>query len=111
MNNAIVDYDLMVAEFERGLVATLRGHAPGETRLETWVPDSDPVSGLLNMLEAAEVGGRPALVIRVSLATFPESRHAEFVRAAVDIAAVALERQDRHVIIRATNIRAGRADG
>jgi hypothetical protein len=102
-----IDYDRMVAEFEKGLVTTLRGHAPMEEYLETWVPDADPVSGLLNMLEAAEVGGRASLDISVRLDTLPEERHGEFTREAADIAKVALEIVGDRVLIRATEIGGG----
>jgi hypothetical protein len=54
----IVDYDHHAAVFEDSLVTKLRGNVPKEKYLELWVPDADPVTGVLNMIDAAFEAGR-----------------------------------------------------
>lgn len=73
----ILDYDALVQEFEDGLVNNLRLHGVGDDFLEMWVPDPDPVKGVLNMAEAAESFGLEQISMKVSLATIPPERHAE----------------------------------
>ena len=57
MNKTEIDYEKLVKTYENSLMTTLRGHSPHDEYLATWVPDADPVNGILNMIEAAEIGG------------------------------------------------------
>jgi len=66
----ILDYDSLVAEFEHGLLNRLRGHGISTSFLELWVPDEDPVKGLLSMIEAAEAQGQSRLTIDIDAARF-----------------------------------------
>lgn len=63
-----IDYDKAAADYEASLVTKLRGHGAGSF-LENWVPDPDPVLGILNMIEAAWTDGRDELELRVSRKT------------------------------------------
>lgn len=64
-----VDYDKLVSDFEDSLVNKLRGNRPDQAYLELWVPDSDPLKGIAQMVDAAFESGLQAISIRVSLAT------------------------------------------
>jgi hypothetical protein len=84
----ILDYDALVREFEDGLVNNLRRHGVGDDFLEMWVPDPDPVLGVLNMAEAAESYGLTGVSIRVSKEMVPDSRRAELEGALAGLGAV-----------------------
>ncbi|MRG72628.1 hypothetical protein GH722_12740 [Alphaproteobacteria bacterium HT1-32] len=77
----ILDYDALVQEFEDGLVNNLRRHGVGDDFLEMWVPDPDPVKGVLNMAEAAESFGLEQISMQVSQTTIPSARHDELLKA------------------------------
>ena len=64
-----VKYEDLVAAYEQALVNVLRHHTAGQDYLELWVPDEDPVKSILNMIEAAQTAGRPAIAIDVSSRT------------------------------------------
>ncbi len=61
----LVRYEEIVSEYEEGLRTQLRGFRPAHEFLETWVHDEDPVRSILNMVEAAELGGLKALDIAI----------------------------------------------
>lgn len=85
-----LDYDALVREFEDGLVNNLRRHGVGDDFLEMWVPDPDPVLGVLNMAEAAESYGLDAVSIRVSKLMVPDERRAELEAALANLGGVAI---------------------
>jgi hypothetical protein len=62
----ILEYEVLVKEFEEALLTKLRGHgsSAGEY-LSLWVPDTDPVKSIANMAEAAHLNGHGAIHLRV----------------------------------------------
>ncbi len=74
---APIQYETLVAEFRDGLLNASRCHTASQDFLEIWVPDEDPVRGILNMAESAEAVGRPDIAVRVGLDTLPTERHGE----------------------------------
>ncbi len=76
----VIDYDRLVADFEAKLVTQLRGHGAAAAYLEMWVPDSDPVKSVLNMVEAASAYGQKELAIRLR----PGSLRQDQTRALID---------------------------
>lgn len=74
---ALIQYETLVAEFEDGLLNASRCHTASQDFLEIWVPDEDPVRGILNMAESAETVGCPDIAVRVRLDTLPVDRHGE----------------------------------
>ena len=64
-----IRYEEIVAAYERDLQTRLRGFRPQHEFLETWVHDEDPARSLLNMVEAAEMGG----LDEISIAIGPET--------------------------------------
>lgn len=70
----VLDYEALVAGFEHSLLTQLRGHSAAAPFLEGWVPDEDPVRGILNMLEAAEIAGEGTIALRVRHDTLPAGR-------------------------------------
>lgn len=60
------DYEQLVAAFNHSLNTQLRGHGSENRYLETWVPDEDPVKGILNMVESALSAGCDELRIAFS---------------------------------------------
>lgn len=60
-----ISYEEVVSAYERDLQTQLRGFRPAHAFLETWVHDADPARSLLNMVEAAELGGLERLEIDI----------------------------------------------
>lgn len=72
-----LDYEALVAAFEHSLLTQLRGHSAAAPFLEVWVPDEDPVRGLQNMFEAAEIAGERRLAVTITAASLPQDRLVE----------------------------------
>ncbi|PWC40654.1 hypothetical protein [Azospirillum sp. TSO35-2] len=77
MDISPIQYETLVAEFESGLLNALRGHGVGFDHLEIWVPDEDPVKGILNMAESAEALATPDIAVAVRRSTLPAARDGE----------------------------------
>lgn len=77
MDTSPIQYETLVAEFENGLLNALRGHGVGFDYLEIWVPDEDPVKGILNMAESAEALSTPDIAVAVRRSTLPAARDGE----------------------------------
>ena len=58
-----ISYEDIVADYEKGIQTKLRGFRPSEEFLDTWVHDEDPALSILNMVEAAQLGGVDALEV------------------------------------------------
>lgn len=64
-----MDYDKLVGAYSANLEATLRGFRPADEMLDTWVPDEDPLRGLSSLVEAAQLGGKDSVAVRVASQT------------------------------------------
>ncbi len=69
MSDDRLDYDRLVADYEAGLIDTLRGFGPAGDYLELWVPNEDVTASLINMVEAAKAAGRNGFSVRLGEAT------------------------------------------
>jgi len=98
----IVDYDRLAAIFQDSLTTKLRGNVPKEKYLELWVPDADPVTGLLNMVDAAFEAGRRSITIRVSHKILPKDRWAQLRALGLGLGGFALEDTGDALIIRSS---------
>lgn len=106
------DYDKLVDMFNQALIHTLRKHSVADSFLDFWVPDSDPVIGILSMIDSARFAGLPSLVVRVSKKTLPAGRLAEFELAAAKIGKTTIEAGAEGYLIRVSELSKDvRADG
>ncbi|HEC14420.1 MAG TPA: hypothetical protein ENI72_01550 [Rhodospirillales bacterium] len=69
MSEDRLDYDRLVADYDTGLIDTLRGFGPANDYLELWVPDEDATASLLNMIEAASAAGRDGFSVKIGQTT------------------------------------------
>jgi hypothetical protein len=60
-----IDYEAIVAQYEKDMEEKLRGFRPAHEFLEMWVHDEDPARSLLNMAEAAQTSGLEHLDIYI----------------------------------------------
>ena len=60
-----IEYEAVVSGYVQSLQTQLRNFRPAHEFLETWVHDEDPAKSLLNMAEAASLGGESSLDIAV----------------------------------------------
>ena len=63
MNNVSLAYETLVEEYEASLTTVLRGFRPSLDFVDSWVPDSNLTSSLLNLIDAAQIAGRKKLVL------------------------------------------------
>lgn len=75
----ILEYEQVVAEFESKLVTRLRKFGTDAEYLEMWVPDANPVTSILNMVESAEAFGQDEIAVRVTSNTMPPDRINELI--------------------------------
>ena len=61
----ILNYKELVSSFQARLLTQLRKHVADAEYLEMWVPDEDPITSILNMVEAAQAYGREELAVFV----------------------------------------------
>lgn len=100
-----VDYDKLVEMFHRALIHTLRKHSVAGSFLDFWVPDSDPVIGILGMVDSARLAGIRDLSIRVSGKTLPAGRVAELAQAGAGVGKFKIDAEAGGYLIRATDLR------
>lgn len=67
----LYDYDEIAKQFNQDLITKLRQHGTTVSFLELWVPDSDPVLGILGMFDAARTSGIKELSVTCSCTTLP----------------------------------------
>ncbi len=102
-----LDYEALVAAFEHSLMTQLRGHSAAAPFLEVWVPDEDPVRGLQNMFEAAEIAGERSLAVTVSNASVPHERLAEIRGIAEEFGSLTITAQGDRLLLELDGIGLG----
>jgi hypothetical protein len=65
-----IDYDELVSNYHENLLTVLRGFSAGSAFLDTWVPDSDDHTSLLNLVESAHAAGLAALSVEIGSVTW-----------------------------------------
>ncbi len=63
-----IDYEQLVADYNTSLNSVLRGFRPKYDFLELWVPDSDPIRSVKNLVESARDQGQQSLSLYFSAA-------------------------------------------
>ncbi|CAK0759235.1 conserved hypothetical protein [uncultured Gammaproteobacteria bacterium] len=91
MDGSPIQYEALVARFAEGLLTSLRGHGVELDFLETWVPDEDPVKGILNMAESAGAAGVDALAVAVGRDTLLAARDDELRQRLAELASAKIE--------------------
>ena len=99
-----IQYETLVAEFEDGLLNALRGHGVGFDYLDIWVPDEDPVKGILNMAESAEAFGTPEIIVAVRRSTLPASRDGELLALLSPLGNASIAPMEDGVVIAVRNL-------
>jgi hypothetical protein len=102
----VLEYEKLVADFENRLVTQLRSHGADAEYLEMWVPDSDLVKSLLNMVEAASAYGRDQIAVRVSSKTIASGQIDMLMNEIGNLAAVSTDPQPDGMLIVVKDIKA-----
>jgi hypothetical protein len=102
---AVLDYERLVARYQYDLFHSLRGHCSLDY-LEIWVPDEDPVKGLLNMFEAAQSCGRDQLIVNVGATTESQIDTQQLLGLLGNLGKATLERADDGVRVLVSGMRA-----
>lgn len=103
-DNSAVEYEELVAAFSQALIHKLRGHQVADSFLDYWVPDADPVIGIVGMADSARISGRSAIEIFFSASTVPEQRLAELEEGVGRFSTVSVEKQGEKYLLRATGM-------
>jgi len=106
MADEILDYESLADSFNQALLHTLRQHSVADTFLDYWVPDADPVRGIISMVDSARIAGRAAIAVRFRRATIPQPRLPELEHAIGRFSDVAFERTADTIVLRVNNMRA-----
>lgn len=80
-----IDYDSLAAEFTTMLLDKLRQHSVSIDFLELWVPDADPLKGILGMADSARMAGEPGIEIRFKAGTVPAGKRESLLKGAREI--------------------------
>jgi hypothetical protein len=91
-----IDYEELVESYNNRLLNQLRSHAIDHAFLEMWVPDEDPVTSILNMVEAAEAYGAEGFTLRLGRETLSAEVAAALIEAIGAIATVESETKGDH---------------
>lgn len=67
-------YEDLVEHFQSSLLTTLRAHSAASDLLELWVPDPDPISSIVNMVDSCDFENIAGFMLRVSLKTLLEEQ-------------------------------------
>lgn len=105
--SAAIDYDALVIAFNQALLHTLRKHSIADSFLDYWVPDADPVRGILSMIDSAWIANRSAVTIRFSHQTVSAERLPDLEQSARRSAQVAIDRKPDHFLLHATRLSVG----
>lgn len=100
----ILDYEQLVVKFEENLLHTLRSHGVDLEYLAMWVPDENPIKGILNMVEAAQAASENEIAITVALATLPVERLASLEQSLAELGDTSLKTEAGRTLVRVTNL-------
>ena len=95
----ILDYESLVYSYEDRLLSQLRGHGVDPEFLELWVPDEDPVSSIVNMVEAAQASGENELFVRIRHSSLAQDRATTLKSALDELGTVSFESDAESIII------------
>ncbi len=99
----IINYDDLVKEYNENISNILRGFRPKFDFLEMWVPDSDPLEGIVNLVETAFVSGENSIFLSVSKETFNSIDKKELISECKTYGQVEIEEKDSNVILNVSN--------
>lgn len=100
-----VDYEAVAARFEVALFEKLRQHSVENAFLEFWVPDADPLKGIVSMVDSARMAGFDRITIRFTPQSIPAGRVGELRERLSDIGAVEIDAANGTGVLRATKLR------
>ncbi|MEP3113066.1 hypothetical protein [Nisaea sp.] len=106
MSEQAINYEQLVQSYENRLLNQLRSHGVDLDFLEMWVPDEDPVSSILNMVEAAGAFGVESFTIRVNRTTLPAARTDDLKSALAPICDVEVDEYEDHCLVQISSITA-----
>ena len=64
-----ISYEDLVSSYSNNLEIQTRGFSTGFSWMESWVPDDDLLCSLINLVEAAQIGGMDELSLRIKSQT------------------------------------------
>jgi hypothetical protein len=97
-------YEELLASYSSNLEVQTRGFSAGESWLESWVPDEDIVPSLLNLVEAAQIGGLEGFSLKLSLQTLSPLAPEEVCRSLGHLADVTMDVHDGMVSLVLTDL-------
>jgi len=100
-----VDYEAVAARFEDALFEKLRQHSVENAFLEFWVPDADPLKGIVSMVDSARIAGFDRITIRFTNESVPAARVGELRERLGDIGAIEIDAATSGAVLRASDLR------
>ncbi len=105
----VVDYETVAARFEEALLEKLRHHGVEDAFLEFWVPDADPLKGIVGMVDSARIAGFDRITIRFTSKSVPTNRLGELGERLKDIGEIAVELAGDSGVLKASQLRSTRS--
>lgn len=103
-SDGTIEYEKLAETFNQALIVTLRKHNVGDSFLDYWVPDADPVLGIAGMVDSARLSGRTEIAVQFMRTTVPADRTTELEQAVGRFAKVKLEQHDGRIVLHATGM-------
>lgn len=100
----VIDYESLVAEYNETLTTVLRGFRPAVSFLETWVPDENSTKSLVNLVEAAEIGGRQQIALLVGPDTVRQLDMPRLLQMLSTIGTAVVEPENGGILLRVSNL-------
>ncbi len=99
-----IEYDALVSAFNQALLHTLRKHSIAASFLDFWVPDADPVLGILSMIDSARIAGHTEIAIKLSPTTVGPDAMGSLRNSVARLGHARFEQTADHTILRITGM-------
>jgi hypothetical protein len=99
-----LSYEDVVEAYHNNLEIQTRGFSAGSKWMESWVPDDELLPSLLNLIDAAQLGGIDSLVVTLRLETLGDTPPQSLCTALRHVAQVSVIERDGQVELQASQL-------
>jgi hypothetical protein len=104
VSSPAISYEDLVASYSNNLEVQTRGFSAGLSWLESWVPDDDLLCSLINLVEAAQIGGMDALSLRIKSPTLGDLSPSDLPDLLSHMASINLRIEEDEVVLEVADL-------
>ena len=104
VSSPAISYEDLVSSYSNNLEVQTRGFSAGLSWLESWVPDDDLLCSLINLVEAAQIGGMDALSLRIKSPTLGDLTPADLPDLLSHMASINLRIEKDEVVLQVADL-------